>query len=280
MHKIISPLKDILKSNSIILGAGDKQFTVVSTKPSKAETQCYDIMVDSPDHLFVLENGVVCSNSTVQIKKGTATAGGVGKELNRSVIRMVINGIKDLSDNGIDLDIDDESLHGRVLAREAAGFKPGTVVDRNVLRTLQEKGVKKVIVHSPIATISAEGIPAEAFGLDYNRMLPSVGDHVGLQASTALSEPMIQGSLCLAWYTPVRMADGSEKLIKDIKPGDMVMGADKEGNHFPVKVKNVFDQGLKDVNKYGFITRNLNEISVDSTEDHKYLVEETIEEDE
>ena len=219
-------------------------------------------------------------NSTVQIKKGTATAGGVGKELNRAVTRMVINGIKDLSDNGIDLDIDDDSLHGRVLAREAAGFKPGTVVDRNVLNELREKGIKKVIVHSPIATISAEGIPAEAFGLDYNRMLPSVGDHVGLQASTALSEPMIQGSLCLVENTEVRMADGSIKQIKDIKPGDWVLGADKEGNHFPVEVKNVFNQGYKHAYRYGFKTANDYHTFVESTQNHKYLVEETIEEDE
>lgn len=272
----VIPLKDILASEHKIAGVNDKTFTIVSAKPSKAEVQCYDIMVDSPDHLFVLENGIVCSNSVVQIKKGTATAGGLGKELNRAVTKMVINGIKDLSDNGIDLDIDDDSLHGRVLAREVAGFKPGTVVDRNVLRTLQEKGIKKVIVHSPIATVSAEGIPAEAFGLDFNRMLPNVGDHVGLQASTALSEPMIQGSLCLAENTEVRMADGSVKQIKDIKPGEWVMGADKEGNHFPVEVKNVFNQGLKDVNRYTFETNNGNKITVDSTEDHKYLIDQQL----
>lgn len=134
--------------------------------------------------------------ATIAIKKSTAKFGGLGKELNRAATPISITSKHDVSNNGIDLPIDDASLYGRVLARPAAGFQPGTIVDRDVLNKLQASGLKTVIVHSPIATISAEGIPAEAFGLDYNKRLPKVGDfHAGILATTTLSEPLIQGGL-------------------------------------------------------------------------------------
>ena len=134
--------------------------------------------------------------STISSKRQTAKGGGLGKEMNRAALTTgLITKAKDLSDNGIDLNVDDDSLYGRVLARDTAGYPKGTVVDRDVINTLRKNKIDTVIVHSPLATISAEGIPAEAFGLDFNKQLPNIGDHVGLQATTALSEPVVQGSL-------------------------------------------------------------------------------------
>ena len=133
--------------------------------------------------------------STVTIKRGTATGGAAGKKFARAMTPFVVTRKQDLSDNGIDLPIDDDSLYGRVLARPAAGFQRGTVVDRDVLNTLKKSNLKHVIVHSPIATVSGEGISAEAFGYDYNKQLPSVGSHVGITVGQALGEPITQMAL-------------------------------------------------------------------------------------
>lgn len=139
-------------------------------------------------------------NSTVTIKRGTATGGFTGKQLARIMSKSVINKYKDLSDNGIDLDVDDESAYGRVLARPAGGYKEGTVINRDVLNDLRKRAAdgklsKTIIVHSPLATISQEGISAEAFGLGVNRRMPEIGDHVGMSAGTALGEPITQAAL-------------------------------------------------------------------------------------
>ena len=211
--------------------------------------------------------------STVTIKRGTATGGAAGKKFARAMTPFVVTRKQDLSDNGIDLPIDDDSLYGRVLARPAAGFPRGTVVDRDVLNTLKKSNLKHVIVHSPIATVSGEGISAEAFGYDYNKQLPSVGSHVGITVGQALGEPITQMALsCLKHDTLVKMADGTVKQIKDLKVGDKVLGADKQGNTFPVEVKNVFDQGLQPCNKYVYSNGSITE----NTEDHKFLNKDSL----
>lgn len=222
--------------------------------------------------------------STISSKRQTAKGGGLGKEMNRAALTTgLITKAKDLSDNGIDLNVDDDSLYGRVLARDTAGYPKGTVVDRDVINTLRKNKIDTVIVHSPLATISAEGIPAEAFGLDFNKQLPNIGDHVGLQATTALSEPVVQGSLsakhtCLHEDTLVRMFDFSTKKIKDIEIGDWVLGSDKQGNTFPVRVVNHIDQGLQPCyewsSRMGWSRTQINKVVC--TEEHKFLVQNKI----
>ena len=204
----------------------------------------------------------------LNIKKATATAGGWGKSLIRPMASMVVTSYKDLSDNGIDLDVDDDSLYGRVLARDAGKLKSGTVVDRNALNYLKNNKIKTVIVHSPIATISANGVPAQAVGLNIQKKLYSIGEHPGYNAATAISEPVTQGSLCLEESTLIKMADGSNKQIKDIKIGDKVLSFDKKLNKIVVStVLNKFDQGLQQCNHY-----KINDaLDVVCTENHKFM---------
>ena len=84
-----------------------------------------------------------------------------------------------------------------------------------------------------------------------------------------------QMALCLNELQPVNMADGSVKPIKDIKIGDTVLGADKEGHTFPVKVLNTYDQGIKKTRVYNVkLLDTPEEIEVSCTEDHKFLNED------
>lgn len=211
--------------------------------------------------------------ATIAIKKSTAKFGGWGKSLFRPVSNMMITSKKDTSNNGIDLDIDDASLYGRVLARPVAGYAEGTIVDRDVLNSLKSKGVKTVIVHSPIATVSAEGISAEAFGLDYNKRLPKVGDfHAGITAATATSEPAIQGGLCLHYTTEIMLWDGTKKQIRDIVQGrDIVKSLDTNGNIIAAKVLNKFKQGCRNVYEVIFEHNDI-AYSVICTRNHKFKI--------
>ena len=209
-------------------------------------------------------------SSIINIKKGTAAYGGLGKSINRPMASMTVTSQHSLDNNGIDLDVDDDSLYGRVLARDAGNLKAGSVIDRNAVNYLRKSGLKTVIVKSPIATISAEGIPADTVGLNIQKRLYNIGEHPGLNASTAISEPIIQSGLCLEGETLVKMANGSSKKIKNIEIGDEVLAFDKKLNKtVAVKVKNVFDQGLKHC--YRFKINNDPNITVKSTLEHKYL---------
>lgn len=211
--------------------------------------------------------------STIAIKKSTAKFGGWGKSLFRPVANMMITSKKDLSNNGIDLDIDDSSLYGRVLARPAGGFAEGTVVDRDVLNSLKTKGVKTVIVHSPIATVSPEGISAEAFGLDYNKRLPRIGEfHAGIAAATSISEPAIQGGLCLHQDTEVMLWSQQFKKIKDLKPGEKVISISKDGKSLvPEEIISVIDQNIRNVYEVIFSVDDI-EYSVVCTRQHRFKI--------
>ncbi len=80
------------------------------------EQQCWDIEVDHPDHLFVLGNGMIVSNST---KRGTAVGGDISKQAGAVAAKLIITAKDCGTSNGIDLAPDDESLRGRLLAAPA-----------------------------------------------------------------------------------------------------------------------------------------------------------------
>lgn len=79
--------------------------------------------------------------------------------------------------------------------------------------------------------------------------------------------------LCLFEDTSVRMADWSTRKIKDVRPGDYVLGADEDGQTFPVRVHRVFDNGLRECWRYEFRvgTKKQHLTEIIATPDHKIL---------
>ena len=81
---------------------------------------------------------------------------------------------------------------------------------------------------------------------------------------------------CLAGDTMVRMGNGETKAIKDIEPGEWVMGYNKKtGKTYPVQVIKKFDQGKQQVMKVSFDDGSM----VKATVEHKFLTSESIEDD-
>lgn len=149
---------------------------------------CFDIEVDNPDHLFVLANGLIVSNST-------AKGGALSKMMSQAAAPLVVT-TKDCGvQNGIDLDVGDKSLRGRVLARPVAGFDAGTVIDRDVINTAKKKGAEAIIARSPLTCQAKEGICARCAGLKPEGVFPKVGESVGTTAANALGEPITQSAL-------------------------------------------------------------------------------------
>lgn len=151
---------------------------------------CYDIEVDHDDHLFVLANGLITSNSS------TARGGDWSKQAAAACTDLVIREDDCGTSNGILLAPDDKSLRGRVLAKSVAGVQAGTFITRDVLDKIQKSKVKGVMVRSAMTCGCGNGLCAKCIGKFYNGgKLPKIGDAIGLLASSTLGEPVVQGAL-------------------------------------------------------------------------------------
>jgi DNA-directed RNA polymerase subunit beta' len=132
--------------------------------------------------------------SVISTKSATARGGDFGKQSAQVVSNLVVTSKDCGTSNGIDLPGDDPSLRGRTLAQETAGFPAGTVIDRLVLAKLS-KLKEPVIVRSALTCSAEHGICAHCAGARMNGMLPRIGEHVGVAAAQAISEPVTQGAL-------------------------------------------------------------------------------------
>jgi hypothetical protein len=146
----------------------------------------YDIEVDHPDHVFVLSNGLIVSNS---------------KQFNQAVHRLVVNG-KDaedpntLSNRGLPVDASDPDNEGALLAFPIAGYKRDTVLTPKILSDINAQGHKKIVVRSPIVGGPPEGgVYGNDVGMREKGRIAPQFDNVGMAASQSLSEPLSQAQL-------------------------------------------------------------------------------------
>jgi len=205
-------------------------------------------------------------------KKATAKGGFLAKTLARAMATEYVSAPDCGTSNGIDLPTDEKDIRGRILQRETAGYPAGTVIDRKVMSRLQQEKLDTVIVRSPLSCNAEHGVCGKCFGVKANGRFPKVGEHVGITASNALGEPMAQSALCLSVGTEVLMADFSTRKIELLAPGDWVMGADKEGNTFPVLVTALHDQGVQTCHSYGFAVGSTTQrLYLTATPAHKIL---------
>jgi hypothetical protein len=224
----------------------------------------YDIEVDHPDHLFLLANGAVVSNS---------------KRMNNVAHRLVVTAAdsKEPHDpdhlRGLPTTLDDPDNEGALLATPVAGYPRNTVLSREVIGRLRRQGVTDVVVRSPMVGGPANGgVYGNDVGVRERGRVAPIGDYVGLAAAQAISGPMTQSIICLAEGTLVRMADWSVRRVETINPGELVLGADMARRTFPVRVLNRFDNGLQPCVRTSFQTgKRAGTLDLESTTAHKIL---------
>lgn len=170
----------------------------------------FDIEVDHPDHLFVLANGLVVSNSgsygarrgVLDTKLSTASAGYLSKLLAQASHRLVVaddrddDPAPDAPPRGLPVDTADPDNVGAFLAAPAGPYPRNTPLTPKILRELQDAGVDKLLVRSPAVGGTADGrvLPRDV-GLREAGRLPGRGELVGLLAAGALGEPVAQSML-------------------------------------------------------------------------------------
>jgi hypothetical protein len=174
---------------------------------------------------------------------------------------------------GLPVDVKDKDNVGAVLAKDVGEYKAGTILTAKDLAKLEDAGIDEILVHSPLTEYTEDGgISALSAGRRQKAGLHQIGDQVGIAAAQAIGEKLSQGLLsCLVGKTLVRMSDYSTKFIRDIKPGDYVLGADKNGNTFPVKVNHLFDNGVQPCYRYEFSNGKNSQLILEATAAHKIL---------
>jgi len=213
---------------------------------------------------------------TLSAKFATRDAGYLSKQLNQISHRLMIIGDdddKDIPDRGLPVDTDDNDNEGALLAKDVGGYKRNTVLTPKILKHLKSTGNDRILVRSPITSSSMDGgIYARDVGIRERGTLPGRGEQVGLSAAQALSEPLSQGQLCLAKGTLVRMADWSTKAIELVKVGDFVLGSDRTGKTFPVRVSRIYNNGIRECVRTEFgVGQSRERIELLSTPEHKLL---------
>jgi len=133
--------------------------------------------------------------AVLSTKRATANGGDLAKQMVQSAASLVVSENDCGAANGIDLESDDKSLRGRVLARDVGNVKAGTVLDKNALANIRKQGVEKLIVRSPMTCQAKEGVCARCMGLNALGKFPAKGDAVGITAAQAIGEPITQGAL-------------------------------------------------------------------------------------
>lgn len=208
----------------------------------------------------------------IATKNATAQAGDLGKLLAQIAAPIVVTENDCGVTNGIDLTLDDDSLQGRILAIDVGNLKAGTILDRDALGQLRKKNVKTVVARSALTCNAKEGVCSKCLGADPRGKLKNIGYAAGITAASTIGEPIAQ---CLAIGTRVLLADGTDKAIELIKPGDYVLGVDENGIVTPTKVLNNFDNGLQECNTYIFKSTNVIKGAIKSvtcTSNHRMLL--------
>lgn len=135
-------------------------------------------------------------SGAIDVKLAVGDAGYFAKRLTGAAHRLVVTDEDVPEGQGMMVDSDDPDSIGSVLARDTGGFKRGTYVDGAVLKALHAAKAYRIMVYSPIASVSAlGGLPRHAAGIREHGKLADIGMNVGITAAQAIAEPVSQGML-------------------------------------------------------------------------------------
>ena len=223
-------------------------------------------------------NGVTPTNYWVSSSSGrkgyydvqaaTGQSGYLGKRVTAATHDTIISEEDcGTTDTGVPYPANSDKNIGAVLLRPFHNYPAGTVVDAKMVAEADDD--EEMVLRSPMTCKSKSGVCAKCNGLGENGKFPGVGEYVSLNAARSFVEPLTQASIgCLAGDTKVRMADGSEKEIINIRFGDKVLGVDWYGRVTVADVTRFYANGPKQCYRYKFVDGS----EIVCTEDHKVMV--------
>lgn len=138
----------------------------------------------------------------MDLKNSTRDAGFLAKQLSQVAHRLLVssqdddNPYDDTNPRGMPNDTLDPDNEGALLAHAAGGYPRNTELTPKILKDLHGRGLKQILVRSPIVGGPEDGgVYARDVGRRERGGLPPIGDMVGIAAAQALSEPITQASI-------------------------------------------------------------------------------------
>lgn len=146
--------------------------------------QVWDLEVEHPDHLFVLANGAIVSNS---------------KQFARALMPLQIVEADCGTLNGIDILISDRESIGAYLSKAVEGYNRNNEVTAKMLNDLKDKGVKHIFIRSPMTCQSNKkhhsgGLCQMCVG-KREKGMAAMDSYIGLVAGTAVAEPLTESAM-------------------------------------------------------------------------------------
>ena len=127
---------------------------------------------------------------TVGAKLSVQPSGALAKEIVGNVLDVVVSQHNCGTKEGFTVPIDDAK---DIVERYEAGTD--RFIDSRYYEELKKKGVKTVLVRSPIKCHAKHGICQLCYGNTEKGHLPDIGDNVGVQSAHAITEPLTQMGL-------------------------------------------------------------------------------------
>jgi hypothetical protein len=178
----------------------------------------------------------------VDVKMATADAGYLSKQFVQIAHRSVVTDDDDpdnLQDEsrGLPVDTEDDDNIGTLLARSTGPYQRNTVVTAKVLRDLKRRGIKRVLVRSPMVGGPQDGsVYARDVGLREQGRLPVRGENPGVAAAQALSEPLAQGSIS-SKHTAGVVGARAAQAISGFQAINRFVQVPQEGGHWAAHAK-------------------------------------------
>jgi hypothetical protein len=150
---------------------------------------------------------------------GTQVSGAINKQLIQRTHDLVVTS-KDTPDFykyklGYPVETSDPDAAGSLLAQETAGIPQNTLITPQLLAYFKQKGIDKILIRSPIATISKDGqLSAYDIGIRERGTLPAVGDFAGVVASQSITEPLTQAQLSAKHTGGIRGAGKAQDFLE------------------------------------------------------------------
>lgn len=133
----------------------------------------------------------------VGTKLATPDAGDISNQLSEAALRLRItqNHEPEGYNIGIFVPVDDPDYEGSVLSMDIEGVaKRGQELTPDIVNRLKDKGVEKVMIHSPLSSAAPYGISKDSVGHSLNKR-PELGDFPGLTAVQSLMETFTQRAI-------------------------------------------------------------------------------------
>jgi DNA-directed RNA polymerase subunit beta' len=145
-------------------------------------------------HTFGARQGAIAT------KLAVADAGFMSKQLARATMTLKVEDHDCGTHNGVAVSTSDKDYIGAFLAHPINGYNYNNEITARLLNDLSSKGVKSIIVRSPITCEAPKHYHSGAVcqlcvGRRESKALPPIGDYIGITASNTIGEPLSQGSL-------------------------------------------------------------------------------------